>query len=221
MTTTLTERPDPRDMEIAGFRLTAIGLQAEGDPSFEQWTVLGQYLERCDSAVAWWVADFLNYADDHPEWKDEAEQIISTLYGGRSDKTLANLRAVGRAYDSSRRREQLSFSHHADLASQPEHVQDELLDWCEPDTPDKPPRPRSELRKELKRRREQEREPLELWLRRYTSVDGLSQEYQFLDSDENGLERLSVEFFERFSGVSLVPGECVRLVGFEMRVEKE
>ena len=211
----LTERHDPRDMEIAGFALSATQLSVQGEPDFQSWHMVGRYLERCDSACQWWCADWLNYADDHPEWKDECEQVISDLYGNRSDRTLANLRTVGRAYQPSRRRDRLSFSHHADLAGQPEHVQDELLDWCEPDAPDKTPRPRSELRKELKRRREQEREPLELWVVR----EGMF--VYFKGPSEPEIASLPYEFFDRFSGESLSDGECVRLVEFGIKVEKE
>ena len=75
-----------------------------------------------------------------------------------------------------------------------------------------------DVRRELKRRREQEREPLELWVRRWEATPT----YAFYENpDLDTVAEMPVEFFEKFSGVSLAAGECVRLVGFEMKVEKE
>jgi hypothetical protein len=52
---------------------------------------------------------------------------------GPEDKTCRNAATVCRAFETSRRRDVLSFKHHAVLAPlnyKPELV-DELLDWCE------------------------------------------------------------------------------------------
>jgi hypothetical protein len=76
--------------------------------------------------------------------------VASEDWDGPEFKTCANAAWVCRAYqDRSRRREQRSFSHHAEVAVLPPDEADALPDWCE-ETPKPhpahrtmpPPRPR-------------------------------------------------------------------------------
>jgi hypothetical protein len=52
-------------------------------------------------------------------------------WDGPKFQTCANAASVARAFETSRRREVLSFKHHAEVASLPPAEADELLDWAE------------------------------------------------------------------------------------------
>ena len=131
-------KTDPRDMQIAGAKLTATGIIFSGKITFEQWVGVGQYLERCEGAVQWWIGDWLNYGEGRPQWGDKYEQAISLF--NREYKTLKNYKSVSRQVELSRRRDNLSFAHHVEIAYLPEQTQDLLLDKAEPEAPDKRPR---------------------------------------------------------------------------------
>jgi hypothetical protein len=81
-------------------------------------------------------------------------------WDGPSYSTCANLGWVAKAFESSRRREHLSIKHHAEVASLSPRAADELLAWCE-ETREATgkPRPTSELRDEVRRRRIEQMSP--------------------------------------------------------------
>ena len=51
------------EMVVGGFRLTPTGLSAEGNPTFEEFDQLGQYLRRVHTGYQWWWGDWLNYGE--------------------------------------------------------------------------------------------------------------------------------------------------------------
>lgn len=88
--------------------------------------------------MQWWIGDWLNYGEGRPEWGDKYEQAISIF--GLNYGTLSTYKSVAAAFDICLRRQNLSWSHHNALASQPPAVRRELLEAAEPDEPDKPPK---------------------------------------------------------------------------------
>lgn len=89
-----------------------------------QWLKVGSTLGRLGRYSRWWVGDWLLYANRRwGEMYVEAAQITGYDYG-----TLRNLASVARKFTLSRRRDNLSWGHHADLASLAPAEQDYWLD---------------------------------------------------------------------------------------------
>jgi len=98
----------------------------EGFP-FEKWLDLGERLGRTHNTSAWWLGDWL-YFGEHAYCVLYEEGIART---GLAYQTLANYRYVAVAFEPSRRRENLSFAHHAEVAAFEPPEQDEWLDRAE------------------------------------------------------------------------------------------
>lgn len=68
--------------------------------------------------------------EGRPQWGDKYEQAIALF--NRSYDTLRKYKAVGRQIELGRRRPNLSFKHHQEVAYLPAETQDALLDRAEP-----------------------------------------------------------------------------------------
>lgn len=83
----------------------------------DEWEEIGSALGRLDRAKCWWIGDWINYGEDagyvSREKYDRAERLT-----GLARKTLQNYAATCRAWESSLRREDLSFWKH----TLPEHA---------------------------------------------------------------------------------------------------
>ena len=95
--------------------------------SVSDWMRQGRLLGTLGRATGWWIGDWMRYG--------------STRYGDRyagasrvtgyDVQSLMNMAYVAGRFDAPRRREALSFSHHAELASLPPDEQDLWLDRAE------------------------------------------------------------------------------------------
>jgi hypothetical protein len=75
-------------------------------------------------------------------------------WDGPRFQTSMNAAAICKAFETSRRREVLSFSHHAEVVALPPDQADALLDWAEETLPSQgKPRSTRELRSEVSKRR--------------------------------------------------------------------
>jgi len=99
-------------LDFEGFRLTPIGLVAHGRPTFEAWQRCGVFLRGVEGAVPFWLGDWINYGEITYAGKyDEALETIGLEY-----QTLRNYAYVARQIEMSRRRDNLTFSIHAEVA---------------------------------------------------------------------------------------------------------
>ena len=148
----MSEILDPRDLNLPGAVLTATGIKFQDGVTFDEWESIGLNLERAEHAVQWWIGDWLLYGEGRPDWGDKYEQAISMF--NRSYQTLANYKNVAKRVDFSRRRENLSWTHHEAVASLPPEEQDEVLADAEP-VPEEgiDAKSREEVRKEVRNRR--------------------------------------------------------------------
>jgi len=91
---------------------TARGFRARGGLTFEEWVAAGRQIARITTASAWWVGDWLLYGESRygPRYRDALE-VTAFDY-----KTLRNYVWVARRFELSRRRDSLSFQHHAEVA---------------------------------------------------------------------------------------------------------
>jgi hypothetical protein len=120
---------------------TRVGLQLPATLTFEQWAETGPKLVRIVDAFAWCIGDWLIYGQER--YADRYAKAVRDL--SLDYQTLRNYAWVARKFETSRRREGLSFQHHAEVASLRPTDQDEWLDRAEKHRWSK-----SQLRRELK-----------------------------------------------------------------------
>jgi hypothetical protein len=108
-------------------QMTLTGWQPDRELSYEEWETAGRQLQAMGRAWQWWLGDWIKYG----------EQRFGDLYMQAMDQTgyeyqtIANVVYVAGKVDVSRRRENLSWTHHAEVAALPAGQQDEWLDKAE------------------------------------------------------------------------------------------
>jgi N6-adenosine-specific RNA methylase IME4 len=112
---------------LGAFRLTPTGLEVKGSPSFEDWEKAGAYLQFAAGAVQWWVGDWLNYGEQ--KYGETYTQAIELT--GMDYDTLKRTKWVASEFELCRRRHNLTFAHHQEVASLPPAVADTLLTRAE------------------------------------------------------------------------------------------
>lgn len=109
---------------------------------FEDWLEFGNKLWTVHNAIQWAIGDWVEYGKTH--YGEKYSQALDiTRY---TEGTLYNFGYVARNIETSRRRENLSWTHHAAVASLEPDAQDTLLDIAESQQMG-----RDELRDEVKR----------------------------------------------------------------------
>lgn len=100
--------------------LSGTGLQLPRRLPFERWLNIGQELSAVCTSAAWCLGDWLVYGEQAftGRYRQAIEQT-SLDY-----QTLRNYAWVARRFDMSRRRDTLTFGHHAEVAALPEPEQD-------------------------------------------------------------------------------------------------
>ena len=129
------------------FRFLPTGLVVTGNPTFEEWEQCGKLLAHIQKRVHWWIGDWLNYGEC--TYGEKYAQALDET--GYSYSTLATDKWVTGKIESSRRRENLRFSHHREVAGLPVPEQDRWLDRAERENLGP-----KELRQEMRRERIQE-----------------------------------------------------------------
>jgi hypothetical protein len=88
--------------------------------SYEKWLGIGAQLAAVTTTSSWCLGDWLTYGENaySGRYRDAIEQT-SLDY-----QTLRNYAWVAKRFPLSRRRDGLSFAHHAEVAGLPEHEQD-------------------------------------------------------------------------------------------------
>jgi hypothetical protein len=117
------------------------GLRISKGLSLKRWEDIGGYLGAAANSTSWWIADWLVYGEDaFPDRYAQATAKTALNY-----QTLRNYSLVARRFDLSRRHDQLSFSHHAEVAALNPPEQDYWLRQAEEQTWS-----RGRLRKEVR-----------------------------------------------------------------------
>ncbi|WP_200824922.1 LmbU family transcriptional regulator [Nonomuraea solani] len=89
------------------------GLIFSGTPTFRAWELIGLELLRAANSSTWWIADWLAYGESaFQDRYQEAARKTSLSY-----QTLRNYAWVARQFALPRRRDHLSFGHHAEVAA--------------------------------------------------------------------------------------------------------
>lgn len=109
--------------------LTPNGLSITGEINYEEWERIGFDLFRIQGAWQWWVGDWINYGEKkYGETHKAAIEVTGKTYG-----SVRNVASIANCFELSRRRDNLSWSHHAEVAGLEVEEQDRLLDRAEQD----------------------------------------------------------------------------------------
>lgn len=130
---------DTRALVQAGFARTEVGwiygratltptsLTLPQDATVDEWEQIGQALGSVQGAIQWWIGDLVLSGEKRYGVKyDRAMELTGLSY-----KTLRNIVSVANRFEMSRRRDNLSFAHHAAVASLDPDMQDLWLNTAE------------------------------------------------------------------------------------------
>lgn len=95
--------------------------------AFDDWQEVGRTLRAINQSVQWWIGDWLRFGER--KYGEKYTQAIDAT--GYDYQTLANMAYVAARVEISRRRENVSWSHHAEVASLPPEKQNEVLNAAE------------------------------------------------------------------------------------------
>lgn len=134
-------QPAPRDLRPAKgtdgdtpaateqrFRTTAVTWRGRTDLSRDEWVKAGLRLGGVSRSTSWWVGDWVRFGQHH--YPGDSYGFASRVTG-YDEKTLRNFAYVAGRYDESRRRRNLTWSHHAELAKLQPEDQDRWLNEAE------------------------------------------------------------------------------------------
>jgi len=91
--------------------------------SLSSWEEIGRQIISISDSSTWWIADWLVYGENN--FKDRYLEAIAKT--NLNYQTLRNYAWVARRFDSSRRRDKLSFGHHSEVAALDPPAQDYWL----------------------------------------------------------------------------------------------
>ncbi len=111
----LVKIPDIRAFSIGCYNLTATGCTVDGKPSFPEHEGVGDFIRRSHQASGWWLADWLKYGESRPDFREQLEAMLDAAQ--ISMKTAQNVKSIGAKVEPSRRREDVEFSTHAEVAA--------------------------------------------------------------------------------------------------------
>jgi hypothetical protein len=92
---------------------TKVALQLSTELPYEEWERAGRQLAGVQSSSSWWIGDWLNHGKEH-----YSDRYLKGVHAaGLKYQTLRNYAWVASRYPAARRQPELSFQHHAELAS--------------------------------------------------------------------------------------------------------
>jgi hypothetical protein len=90
---------------------------------YDTWRAIGSRIKLRSDASSWWLGDWLVFGRHQFGEPETAASDVT----GLDDQVLDNLAVVARRFHVSRRRETLSFQHHADVCEMAEATQEHWL----------------------------------------------------------------------------------------------
>ncbi len=116
---------DDGGLTLHDFRMTSIGIEIRSDATYEHWVDMVDFLFTIEGRLNWLIGDAI-LIGERVYGKTYEEMALLT---GKAVKTLRNYVYVVSSVEMSRRRDKLTFGHHAEVASMvPEHQDRWLAD---------------------------------------------------------------------------------------------
>jgi N6-adenosine-specific RNA methylase IME4 len=116
----------PRGLNLPG-KVTQVGLELPDGLTFEEWNGIGECLQGVDRSLQWWIGDWLRFGESR--YGEKYAQAVEVT--GKDYDTVAAAKRVADRFEITRRRVNLSWSHHAEVAALPSEAADRLLDLAE------------------------------------------------------------------------------------------
>jgi hypothetical protein len=110
-----------------GAPATSVALKLPQELTFDEWQEIGELVVRVANASAWWIGDWVTRG----QWDFGASYREAIEKTGLDYGTLRNYAWVAGKFAVSRRRDKLSFAHHAVVAALTQREQDRWLDIAE------------------------------------------------------------------------------------------
>lgn len=126
MTSTVLDRR--AQAKLGRARPAGIHLRLPEDITVDEWQEIGRQLARGANGFAWWIADWAWHGRQRAEWGSTYAEMVDTT-GLDYDTVQRYAYVAGRV--EGRRRETLSFAHHAEVAPLIPPEQVEWLDRAE------------------------------------------------------------------------------------------
>ncbi len=117
------------------------GLDIPPDLSYKEWSQVGRALTHMEASLSWWLGDWWCYGE-----RAYGEAASAALPAGFALSTIQGAAWVADRFEPSRRRSDLPFSHHKEVAALPPAQADALLEEAA-----KHKLPREVLRKKVRR----------------------------------------------------------------------
>jgi hypothetical protein len=127
--TAATPRSGPADKAARRSQGVKVAWVPSKDLEHPAWVEVGRQLGAMSRVSNWWVGDWLQYGT--VKWGEK--YVEAARITGYDVKTLRNISYVAKRFDLSRRRDKLTWSHHAELAVLKPDEQDRWLDKASAD----------------------------------------------------------------------------------------
>lgn len=112
-------------MQLALWTPTSLTLPP--DMTFSAWQAVGDVLGKMERSVQWWTGDWIRFGE--AAYGEMYAQALDD--SGREYSTLQSYVYVANRFDSLRRRNNLSWGHHREVAADPPEVADAWLERAE------------------------------------------------------------------------------------------
>lgn len=104
--------------------MTPVAWVVRGEMDLDEWVAAGRSLGTLGRCSKWWIGDWIRYGNS----KFGERYTRATTITGYDAQSLMNMVWVASRFDISRRRENLSWSHHEAVASLEADEQEKWLD---------------------------------------------------------------------------------------------
>ena len=124
--TELNVRMDGQEITLTSngvFIPTRLGLVTTGEATANEWAAFGSKIRAVEGAVQWLIGDWLNYGEIR--YGETYAKVRDAL--GYEVQTIKNEKWLAGRFELSRRRDDLSWSHHAEVAGLGTDEADEML----------------------------------------------------------------------------------------------
>lgn len=105
-----------------GIGFTKTSLTIDPETKYERWESIGEQLNQIEGAIQWWIGDWLNFGES------KYGEMYAQAVDESQVRSWQNYKWVANAVETSRRLENVPWSHHQEVASLPPTEQEYWLE---------------------------------------------------------------------------------------------